>query len=220
MLGGNRAGALQLAKLVDSEAAAEMEAAKAARSAGERLPRLALAAAGVLALLFGLRLLHLWGQGASSLMGLIEAAVAIAVYYSLYRLEGYTFSLSTIGDYDAFATALVRYAAIGAGVAGLLVLADLLYRDERRWMAALTAGYNYGLFAVLLAALPALLNYWQHGAVVGWYLPDLESLVWHFVALVQVTVIAVLASPIPWIAALAAWGVGLWRARAERRRSS
>jgi hypothetical protein len=220
MLGGNRAGALQLAKLVDAEAAAEMEAAKAARIAGEKLPRLVLATVGVLALLFALRLVHLWGQGASSWMGLVEGAVATAVYYSLYRLEGYTFSLSTIGDYDAFVTSLVRYAAIGAGTAGLLVLADLLYRDERRWMAALTAGYNGGLFAILVAALPALLAYWQHGAIVGWYLPDMESLLWHFAALVQVAVVAVLAIPIPWIAALAAWGVGRWRARADRPRPS
>jgi hypothetical protein len=171
-----------------------------------------------LALLFALRLLHLWGQEASSRMGLAEGAVATAVYYSLYRLEGYTFSLSTIGDYDAFVTALARYAAIGAGTAGLLVLADLLYRDERRWLAALTTGYNCGLFAILLAALPALLGYWQHGAVAGWYLPDMESLLWHFAALVEVAVVAVLAIPIPWIAALAAWGVGRWRAGAERPR--
>jgi hypothetical protein len=220
MVAGNRAGALQLAKLVEAEAAAEMEAAKAARIAGEKLPRLALATMGVLALLFALRLLHLWGEGASSRMGLIEGASATAVYYSLYRLDGYTFSLSTIGNYEAFATALVRYAAIGAGIAGALVLADLLYRDERRWMAALTAGYNGGLFAILLAALPALSGYWQHGAVAGWYLPDMESLLWHFAALVQVAVVAVLAIPIPWIVALAAWGIGRWRARAERRRPS
>jgi hypothetical protein len=218
MLGGNRAGALQLAKLVSTEAAAEMEAAKAARIAGEKLPRLGLATAGVLALLFVLRLVHVWGQGASTRMGLLEGAVATAVYYGLYRLEGYTFSLSTVGDYDAFVTDLVRYAAIGAGAAGLLVLADLLYRDERRWMAALTAGYNCGLLAVLVAALPALWGYWQHGAVAGWYLPDMESLLWHFAALVQVAVVAVLAVPIPWIAALAAWGVGRWRARADRPR--
>jgi hypothetical protein len=218
-LHGNRAGALQLAELVDVEASAEMEAAKAARIAGEKLPRLGLAAAGVLALLFALRLLHLWGQRASSQMGLLEGVVATAVYYGLYRLEGYTFSLSTVGNYEAFVMALVRCAAIGAGAAGLLVLADLLYRDERRWMAALTAGYNGGLFAVLVAALPALWGYWQHGAVASWYLPDIESLVWHFAALVQVAIVAVLAIPIPWIAALAAWGVGRWRARADRPRA-
>jgi hypothetical protein len=218
MLGGNQAGALQLAELVNDEAAAEMEMAQAARIASEKLPRLGLTAAGVLALLFALRLLHLWGQGASMWMGLLEGAVATAVYYGLYRLEGYTFSLSTIGDYDAFATALARYAAIGAGSAGLLVLADLLYRDERRWMPALTAGYNGGLFTALVAALPALWGYWQHGAIVTWYLPDMESLVWHFAALVQVAVVAVLAIPIPWIAALVAWGVGRWRARAGQPR--
>jgi hypothetical protein len=217
MLNGNRAGALQLAGLVATEATAEMASAKAARIAGERLPRLGLATVGLLLpLFFTLRVLRLWGwQRPDSPMSILGGVAALVIYYGLYRLTGYTLSLSTIGDPGVLVTSLVRYAAIGVGAAAVLVMADLLYRDERRWSAAIAAGYDCGLFTVYLAALPALVGYWQHGATVRWYLPDLGLLLLHFTSLVQVAVVTALAIPIPWLVALVTWGVGRWRTRTD-----
>jgi len=94
-------------------------------------------------------------------------------------------------------------------------MADLLYRDERRWSAAIAAGYDCGLFTVYLAALPALVGYWQHGDTVRWYLPDLGLLLLHFTSLVQVAVVTALAIPMPWLVALVTWGVGRWRTRTD-----
>jgi hypothetical protein len=213
LLGGNQAGALELAKLIAEEATAEMESAKSARITSERLPRLGVVASGVL-----LALLFFWGRrGPNSLVSIIGGGLAVAIYYGLYQLEGYTFSLSAVDATDVFATALLRYAVIGFISGGVLLVAGLLYRDERSWSGAILAGYDYGLFATFLAALPALVGYWQHGAAIRWYLPDLGLTLWHFVALMQVGVLAALAIPLPWLVALLAWGVGRWRTYAEMR---
>jgi hypothetical protein len=213
LLDGNHAGALQLAKLVAEEASVEMKSAIADRIAGERLWRLGEIGVGLL-----LSLLFFWGwRGSNSLADIIGGGTAVAIYYGLYWLGGYTFSLTAVGDSDLFVTTLVRYAVIGLMGGGVLVLAWLLYQDERRWLAALIVGYDYGLFATFLAALPALVAYWQHGATVRWYLPDLGLTLLHFTALIQVSVVALLALLLPWFVALVAWGVGRWRAHSEAR---
>ncbi|MEJ2559694.1 MAG: alkaline phosphatase family protein [Anaerolineae bacterium] len=213
LLKGNHAGALQLAKLVAEEATVEMKSATADRIDGERLWRLGGIGVGLL-----LSLLFFWGwRGPNSLANVIGAGTAVTIYYGLYRLRGYTFSLSAVGDSDLFVTTLVRYAAIGLVGGGLLVLAWLLYQDERRWLVALIAGYDYGLLATFLSALPALVGYWQHGATVRWYLPDLVLTLLHFTALIQMGVAALLALLLPWFVALVAWVVGRWRAHSEAR---
>jgi hypothetical protein len=213
LLDGNHAGALQLAKLVAEEATVEMKSAIADRIAGERLWRLGGIGVGLL-----LSLLFFWGwRGPYSLADIIGGGTAVAIYYGLYRLGGYTFSLSAVGDSDLFVATLIRYAVIGLVAGGVLVLAWLLYQDERRWSAALMAGYEYGLFATFLAVLPALVAYWQHGATVRWYLPDLGLTLLHFTALIQVSVVALLSLLLPWFVALVTWGVGRWRAHSEAR---
>jgi hypothetical protein len=210
---GNQAGAFEFAKLVAEEATVEMASAQETRIARERWLRLIGVAVGLL-----VPLLLLWARrGPHLLVGIIAGGVASALYYALYRLGGYTFSLSAIGATDAYVTTLLRYATIGLGSGGVLLLAGLLYRDERRWSAAVTAGYDYGLFATFLSALPALVGYWQHGATIRWYLPDLGLTLLHFVALVQVGVLALGAIPLPWFIALVAWGLGRWRTYSESR---
>jgi hypothetical protein len=213
LLDGNQAGALELARLVAEESAAEMAAAKAARIARERLPRLALVVTGLV-----LTLILFWARrGANSWLCILAGGATPAIYYGLYRLAGHTFSLSTIGDVGAYFTSLLRYAVAGLAGGALLLLLGLLYRDERRWSAAILAGYDYGLLATWLAALPALLGYWQHGASVRWYLPDLGLTLLHFMSLVQVGVVAALAMALPWLVGLVAWVIGRWRAYSETR---
>lgn len=210
---GNQAGALELARLVADEAAAEMGAVKLARIAREKLPRLGATAIGLLVSL----LFFLARRKSISLISFVAAGVAVATYYGLYRLRGYTFSLSTLGDTDVFVTTIVRHAIIGSATGGALLIVGLLYRDERRWSVAITTGYDYGLLAIFLSALPALFAYWQHGATIRWYLPDLGLTLLHFLALVQVGVLAPLTIPLPWFVALVAWGIGRWRTYSESR---
>ncbi len=211
LLDGNQAGALELATLISKEVVAEMASAKAAGVASERVPRLVVTSVGLC-----LALLFFWGRrGPHTLVSIIGGGVAVTGSDVLYRLGGYTFSLSAINTIDIFVATLVRYAVVGMMVGGLVLLIGLLHQDERRWSAAITAGYDYGLYAVFLAVLPALMSFWQHGATIGWYLPDLKFTVLQFVALVQVTIVALVAIPLPWIMAPLVWGVGRWRTYSE-----
>jgi hypothetical protein len=211
---GNQAGALALAKLVSEEASAEMEAARMERIAREKLPRLGFVVAGLL-----LSLIYFWGsrRRANYLVSFMAASVTLASFYGLYRLNGYSLSLSSIDAIDLLLAALVRYAAIGLAGGGLALLVGLFYRDERQWWAALVAGYDCGLFITFLSALPVLVGYWQHGATLIWYLPDLPFVLLHWVALAQVAVVALLAIALPWPVALIVWAVGRWRTYSEAR---
>jgi hypothetical protein len=213
LLDGNQAGALELASLISEEVMAEMASSKAARIQNERVPRLVITALGLC-----LALLLFWGRrGPHTLISIIAGGVAVAFYYGLYRLAGYSFSLSAVGTIDTFVARLIRYAVVGMLGGGLVLLIGLLTQDERDWSAAITAGYDYGLYAVFLAALPALFGFWQQGGTIRWYLPDLRLTVLQFAALVQVTVVALVAIPLPWIIAPAVWGVGRWRTYSEAR---
>jgi hypothetical protein len=210
---GNRAGAHELAKLVAEEATEEMARAKSARIAQGKLPRLSAVAFGLL-----VSLIFFWGRRRpTSLLSFIGAGVTLATYYALYWLKGYAFSPSTIGQTDVFVFTLARNAVIAFSAGALWILLGLFYRDERRWPAALMAGYDFGLFAVFLAVLPASFVYWQQGATVHWYLPDLGLTLLYFLALLQAGVVAFLSISFPWLVGLAAWGVGRWRSYAESR---
>jgi hypothetical protein len=210
---GNRAGAHELAKLVAEEATEEMARAKSARIAQGKLPRLGAVAFGLL-----VSLIFFWGRRRpTSLLSFIGAGVTLATYYALYWLKGYAFSPSTISQIDVFVFTLARNAVIAFSAGALWILLGLFYRDERRWPAALMAGYDFGLFAVFLAVLPASFVYWQQGATVRWYLPDLGLTLLYFLALLQAGVVAFLSISFPWLVGLVAWGVGRWRSYAESR---
>jgi hypothetical protein len=210
---GNRAGAQELAKLVAEEATAEMASAKSARVAQAKLPRFGAVVVGLLVCL-----IFFWARRRpTSLLSFSGAVVTLVTYYALYRLQGYTFSPSTIGPTPAFLFQLARNAIIGVGVGALWILLGLLYRDERRWPAALATGYDFGLFAVVLCLLPALWVYWQQGATLRWYLPDLGLTVLYFLALLQACLVALFSILLPWLVGLIAWGIGQWRTYSESR---
>jgi hypothetical protein len=214
LLDGNQAGALELATLISEEVVAEMGSARAARISSERVPRLAVIAAGLcLALLF-----FWWRREPHTLMCIITAGVAVGIYYGWYRLAEYTFSLSSVvGTIDGFTSTLVRYAVTGMITGGLLLLLGLLLQDERRWTAAIATAYDYGLYAVFLAAMPALVSFWKQGATIRWYLPEMGLTLLQFVALVQVAIVALIAIPLPWLIAFVVYGVGRWRTYSEAR---
>jgi hypothetical protein len=210
---GNRAGAQELAKLVSEEATAEMASAKSARIAQAKLPRFGAVVFGLLVCL-----VFFWGRRRpTSLLSLSGAFVTLAAYYALYRLQGYTFSPSSIGQTPPFLFTLARNAIIALVVGALWILLGLLYRDERHWPTALAAGYDFGLFAVLLSLLPALWVYWQQGATVRWYLPDLHLTLLYLLALLQACLVALFSILLPWLIGLIAWGIGQWRSYAESR---
>jgi hypothetical protein len=120
LLDGNQAGALELASLISEEVMAEMASSKAARIQNERVPRLVITALGLC-----LALLLFWGRrGPHTLISIIAGGVAVAFYYGLYRLAGYSFSLSAVGTIDTFVARLIRYAVVGMLGGGLVLFVD------------------------------------------------------------------------------------------------
>ena len=228
-LEGNQAGALETAKLVTEEVTAEMAQAKATRIKSEQVSRLAISMLGWM-----LPLLFFWARRPPrALLSILGALLTVSVFYGLYRLEGHHFSLSDIftplspdtgtvrgaggGDAGFFAPSVARDAIAGLAVGGLFVTAGLIQGDRHRWLPTVAIGYDFGLLAVYLSAMPVLVAYWYHGAAIRWYLPDLRLIALHGIALRQVTIVASLSILLPWLIGLVVWVMGRWYQRAEAR---
>ena len=214
LLEGNQAGALETARLVTEEVTAEMAQAKATRIKSEQVSRLAISILGWL-----LPLLFFWSiRPPRALLSILGALLTVSVFYGLYRLEGHQFSLSDIaGDAGIFAPSVARDAIAGLAVGGLFVLAGLSHGDRHRWLPTVSTGYDYGLLAVYLSAMPVLVAYWHHGAAIRWYLPDLRLIALHRIALRQVAIVASVSVLLPWLIGLVLWVMGRWHQRAEAR---
>ena len=213
-LEGNQAGALETARLVTEEVTAEMAQAKATRIKSEQVPRLAISILGLL-----LPLLFFWSRRPPrALLSILAALLTVSVFYGLYWLEGHRFSLSDIaGDAGIYAPSVARDAIAGLAVGGLFVMAGLIHGDRHRWLPTVSTGYDYGLLAVYLSAMPILVAYWHHGAAIRWYLPDLRLIDLHAIALRQVTIVASVSVFLPWLIGLALWVMGQWHQRAGAR---
>jgi hypothetical protein len=169
-----------------------------------------------LALLLPLALFWVRRQPRAPLLG-VAAGVAVAGFYALYLASGHPFSFSALDNPEAFGGSLTRYAALGVAAGGCLMLAGLLYGTPRRWWAAVSAGYDYGLLTAYLSAIPILFAYWQHGSRLSWYLPNLTWVFWQRLALGQLAVVAGVALVWPWFLGLVIWGVGRRQAHARPR---
>ena len=213
-LEGNQAGALETARLVTGELAAEMAQAKATRIKSEQVQRLAISMLGWL-----LPLLFFWSRRPPrALLCILAALLTASVFYGLYWLEGHHFSLSDItGEAGILAPSVARDAIAGLAVGGLFVMAGLLHGDRHRLLPTVAIVYDYGLLAVYLSAMPVLVAYWHHGAAIRWYLPDLRLIALHGIALRQVTIVASLSVLLPWLIGLVLWVMGKWHQRAEAR---
>jgi Type I phosphodiesterase / nucleotide pyrophosphatase len=211
---GNRAGALELAGLVSQESLAAMHSVKEARIGAERTSRLApVAVAAVVPLLF------FWVKRPSrALLSLVGALVALGIFYGLHRLQGYSFSLTdTLNWGGLFAPSVVRDALVGLAAGGLLVMAGLLSGEQHRWLASVSVAYDYALFTCYLSAVPILFAYWYHGAWISWYLPELNMVVLHALALRQSGIVAGASVIVPWLIGLTVWAVGRRQPRATDR---
>jgi hypothetical protein len=210
---GNQAGALQLAKLAVEEAQAELSAAQVARQRAEQLPRLVLSG-----MVLFLPMALFWARRlpGAPLIG-VAAAVAVAGFYALYLLSGRPFSFSALDAEGGLGGWLIGYAAFAVAVGGCVMLVGLLVGTPRRWWAAVSTGYDYGLLTAYLSAVPILIAYWQHGGRLSWYVPNLTWVFWQRLALGQLAAAAGAALVWPWLLGLVTWGVGRRRARARPR---
>jgi hypothetical protein len=102
-------------------------------------------------------------------------------------------------------------------VGSVIVLFGFLSVPPPRWQVALTVTGDYTLFVCYIAALPALVAYWQHGAWITWYLPDPLMLALQTLALHHLVVLGIASLPLPWLLGLVMWFRERRRAQASGR---
>jgi hypothetical protein len=231
---GNPGGAIELARLVIIESAAQMKEARTARQQAERTPRLLPLALGVAVpwLLFWLR--RPPRPGAC----ILGALLATATFYGLYRLENNTLTFTdTLNPHAQIGLPLARNTVIGL-LLGSLPLGLVLLSDSRsgeqhtglplgekqphtsaRWLSAVGAGYDYALYTAYLVLLPVLLAYWQQGAWITWYFPDTRLLVLQGFGLHVLALAALLGSVVGWLLGAVVWAAEQLRARARKQRA-
>jgi hypothetical protein len=211
---GNRAGALELGRLVSQESLAAMQSVKQTRIRSERMSRLALVAVAVV-----MPLLFFWvKRPPRALLASVGALAALGIFYLFYRLEGHSFSLTSMLNWDGFfVSSIVRDALVSLAGGGLLVMAGLLSGERRHWLASVSVAYDYALFTSYLSSIPILFAYWYHGAWISWYLPGLDIIVLHGLALRQLAIAAGASVVVPWLIGLIVWGVGRRQPRASGR---
>jgi len=211
---GNNPGAVAAAQLVSKEAAAVATIARNTRIEAERWPRMVLLAIGVMA-----PLLVFWIRRPARLgVVLVAALTAMAVSHILYGLNGQDFSFAALSNITGYlGMPLMRDVLIGLMVGSVIVLFGFLSVPPPRWQVALTVTGDYTLFVCYIAALPALVAYWQHGAWITWYLPDPLMLALQTLALHHLVVLGIASLPLPWLLGLVMWFRERRRAQASGR---
>ena len=190
----NLSGALQLATLAQSEADAQMAAARQSRLRAEEVLRFIWA--GLIALIWFVIMWRRRGLHAGSIV--IAAALTITLYHSLYQLQGYSYSLSSVRSFSELPIDIARQTAVSLLIGGGLVLVLLMLTKEDNWLTLLGTGYGYGMLVTFVFAMPLLWAYWQNGFTVTWRLPEVVPAYWQLTALFQVMVSAILALLLPW----------------------
>ncbi len=174
--------------------------ARAARLAGERLPRLLLA---LVVMLIPVAIL-VWKRS-RIVAWLLGGAVLYLVIFNLRYavLSGRTYTLSSVIS----PTDLIMYSAVTAAIALIASwLVVMLGLRALRGSARIAAETSLGLtFAVIfLLALPVAVSFVLNGPVVGWTLPEFNSTFLSFISLIQGLIVSVLGILLAGISALLA----------------
>lgn len=167
---------------------AALEAARDQRLGRERLPRILLALAVFLIIIY-----LLW-RNRSRRLGwmLFGALVYVAIFNLRYAvLDGRTYSLSSVsGVMD-----LIVYSTITAGVAlaaGWLVTSfgsGVFKQDSNQSVKSTLAFVFCTLF---LLSIPVLLHFAWNGATVSWMLPEMWSAFIALISLIQIMLVSIL----------------------------
>ncbi len=190
----NLGGAFQLAGLAQTEADAQMAAARHKRLSTEQFRR--FIGASLIALLWFVTMWHRRGFHAGLIV--IAALLTVALYHTLYQIQGYSYSLSSVKPLTELPLEIARRTAVSLLVGGGLVLVVLMLVKEDNWLTLLGSGYGFGLLVTFIFALPLLWAFWQNGFVVTWHLPGVLPAFWQLTALFEVLASAILALLLPW----------------------
>lgn len=190
----NLGGAFQLAALAQTEADAQMAAARHDRLSTEQFSR--LIGAALIALLWFVTMWQRRGFHAGLIV--IAALLTVILYHTLYQIQGYSYSLSSVKSLAELPLEIARRTAVSMLAGGGLVLVVLMLVKEDNWLTLLGSGYGFGLLVTFFFALPLLWAFWQNGFVVTWHLPEVLPAFWQVTALFELLVAAILALLLPW----------------------
>jgi len=190
----NFGGAYQLAQLVQNNADTQIAADRHSRIRAEQWPRL-LVALLILLVWFGI----LWRRrGEHAGLILIATIVTIGLYHALFQIQGYSYSISALGDFSELPFDIARRTAVSLLAGGGLVLIFLMLVNEQDWVVLLGTGYGFGVLVTFVFALPLFWAYWQNGLVVNWHLPAVGPFFWQITGLLEVMIAAILGLLLPW----------------------
>ena len=187
----------------DATAHARMIAARNAREASERWPRVVVALAVAL---IGLGVL-IWKRSRNVLMLFLGAVLYVLVYNFIFAvITGNVYSLSTVPLSGA--TGLTIDVAVYTLIAAVLAwLAAMLLSGafRRGALHAAQATYGFAFVTIYLLSWPVLLGLAVNGATATWRLPDFLLAFLHFTNLMQAMFVAVSALLLSGVAALVGW---------------
>ncbi|MEI6289159.1 MAG: alkaline phosphatase family protein [Chloroflexota bacterium] len=133
---------------------------------------------------------------------LISIALYLLIFHALYAwLNGGTYTLSTVLSSNDLITTSAMYSGAAYLAAWVVSLFLLNYRNEPRSSAVeWHLGMTYSLVYVL--ALPAVWSLAVNGLLVSWTLPDVGSMFFGFIFILQILFVSVLNIPMAGITAL------------------
>jgi hypothetical protein len=187
-------GAFQLALLAQEEADRQMVAARSNRIKVDMAWRF------IVVVLIGLAWFTTMWRRRNPHVGLIIITVVItlALYHSLFQLQGYNYSISSIVNFANLPIEITRRVGVSLLAGGGLVLVFLVLFREENWLIVLGTGYGYGLLMAFVFVLPLFWAFWQNGFVVDWRLPAVVPTYWQITSLIETMITAIMVILMPW----------------------
>jgi hypothetical protein len=192
----NSSGAFELALLAQQEADLQMAVARYSQIRGAQWLRLVLT--GIIVVLLLVMLWRRRGLHAGSV--LIAAVVTLVLYHALYRLQGNSYSISSLHalGFSEVAVETARRVAVSLLAGGGLLLIFFMLTSEENWITLLGTGYGFCVLVTFAFAAPFFWGYWQNGWQVTWYLPAVDAAYWQITGALEAMAAAALGLILPW----------------------
>jgi len=192
----NSAGAFELALLTQQEADTQMTSARYGQVRRAQWLRLILTA-----IVVAFFLVTLWRrQGLHAGSVLIAAVATLVLYHALYRLQGNSYSISSLHalGFSELAIETARRVAVSLLAGGGLMLIFFMLTSEENWITLLGTGYGFSVLVTFAFAAPFFWGYWQNGWQVTWHLPAVEAVYWQVTGALEAMTSAALGLILPW----------------------
>jgi len=192
----NPGGAFELALLTQQEADTQMDVARYSQMRNAQWLRLILT--GIIVLFLLVMLWRRRGLHAGSV--LIAAAATLVLYHALYRLQGNSYSISSLHaiGFSGLAVETARRVAVSLLAGGGLMLIFFMLTSEENWITLLGTGYGFSVLVTFAFAAPFFWGYWQNGWQVTWHLPAVEAVYWQVTGALEAMTAAALGLILPW----------------------